>query len=662
MLRLSSLGCRRDGEVLFAGATEFFTRGQKIGVTGRNGCGKSSLFAQVLGQLDADEGEVTLQPGSLLAHVAQETPSSDKSALQYVIDGDQRLRALQQKIALHESSGSNTEEESHANKYAELLEELEAIGGYSAESRAGSLLNGLGFDGVQHSQAVNSFSGGWRMRLNLASALMCPSDILLLDEPTNHLDLDAVFWLETWLKKYEGTLLLISHDREFLDSIADSILHIEHHKVTRYTGNYTSFESYRAEQLARQQALFERQQRKISEIEGFVDRFRAKATKARQAQSRIKMLERMSRVAPAHVDTGFSFSFKKPGKVSDPLVTLEKAKLGYGNECILSRVTVQLRAGDRIALLGVNGAGKSTLVKSLVGELPLMEGDRAAGNNLAAGYFAQHQIDQLDYQGRALDQLMSLDAALSESEARNFLGGYGFAGDAALQAVATMSGGEKARLVLALMVYQRPNLLLLDEPTNHLDMDMRLALSVALQSFEGALVVVSHDRFLLDAVADQLWLVANGQVGEYTDDLNGYRKWLTNHKRAAAQSVVAPANDEVSADASNSEVTFVATSAATAPPLDAAARKQQKRDAAQRRQLLAPLKKAMDSAEKKHTDLQQQLDSLQQKLGDNDLYTGERQSELTDLLKSRKELEDKLQAAEDDWLEACQKFEDAQSD
>ena len=660
MLRLSSLGCRREGEVLFADATEFFTRGQKIGVTGRNGCGKSSLFAQVLGQLDIDEGEVTLQPGSLLAHVAQETPSSDKSALEYVIDGDQRLRALQQKIALHENSADNSVGDSDANQYAELLEQLEAMGGYSAEARAGSLLNGLGFEGTQHGQAVNSFSGGWRMRLNLASALMCPSDILLLDEPTNHLDLDAVFWLESWLKRYEGTLLLISHDREFLDSIADSILHIEHQKVTRYTGNYTSFESYRAEQLARQQALFERQQRKISEIESFVDRFRAKATKARQAQSRIKMLERMSRVAPAHVDTGFSFSFEKPGKVSDPLVTLEKAKLGYGSDCILSGVTLQLRAGDRIALLGVNGAGKSTLVKSLVGELPLLGGNRAAGANLAAGYFAQHQIDQLDYHGRALDQLMALDPALSDAAARKFLGGYGFTGDAALQAVATMSGGEKARLVLALMVYQRPNLLLLDEPTNHLDMDMRLALSVALQSFEGALVVVSHDRFLLEAVADQLWLVADGQVDEYKDDLNGYRKWLTIRKRAGESPK--PAYEETTAQSDVSSSGGNESSAGTPPaaPLDAAARKQQKREAAQRRQQLAPLKKAMDSAERKHAELQQQLDSLQQKLGDNDLYTGERQSELTELLKSRKELEDKLQAAEDDWLEACQKFEDAQ--
>lgn len=658
MLRLSSLGCRRDGETLFAGATEFFTRGQKIGVTGKNGCGKSSLFAQVLGTLDADEGEVVLQPGSVLAHVAQETPASNHSAIDYVIDGDQRLRALQQKIAATEAeTAARPDDVKLASQYASLLEEFESIGGYTAEARAGALLNGLGFAGTEHKSEVNQFSGGWRMRLNLASALMCPSDLLLLDEPTNHLDLDAVFWLESWLKRYDGTLLLISHDREFLDGIVDSIFHIEHQSATRYTGNYTAFEAYRAEQLARQQALFERQQKKIGEIERFVDRFRAKATKARQAQSRIKMLERMSRVAPAHVDTGFSFSFQEPGKVSDPLVTLEKADLGYADTKVLSRVTLQLRAGDRIALLGINGAGKSTLVKSLVGELDLINGERTAGANLAAGYFAQHQIDQLDYQGRAIDQLMLLDPALSDAAARNFLGGYGFTGDAALQAVSTMSGGEKARLVLALMIYQRPNLLLLDEPTNHLDMDMRLALSVALQTFNGALVVVSHDRFLLDAVADQLWLVADGRVREYSDDLDGYRKWLTNRRRAEAEQQNAVASD-VSAPAS--------VTGAAAPDAKAATvtvdRKQQKRREAELRQQLAPLKKQMDAAEKMHLGFQQQLDSLQQKLADNDLYTGERQSELTAMLKSRKELEDQLQAAEDDWLSACQLYEDALTD
>ena len=657
MLRLSSLGCRRDGETLFAGATEFFTRGQKIGVTGKNGCGKSSLFAQVLGTLDADEGEVVLQPGSVVAHVAQETPASKLSAIEYVIDGDQRLRALQKKIADCElETAARPDDTKLASDYASLLEEFESAGGYTAEARAGALLNGLGFAGAEHNSEVNQFSGGWRMRLNLASALMCPSDLLLLDEPTNHLDLDAVFWLESWLKRYDGTLLLISHDREFLDGICDSIFHIEQKTATRYTGNYTAFEAYRAEQLARQQALYERQQKKIGEIERFVDRFRAKATKARQAQSRIKMLERMSRVAPAHVDTGFSFSFKQPGKVSDPLVTFEKADLGYGETTILSRVTVQLRAGDRIALLGINGAGKSTLVKSLVGELNLINGERTAGANLAAGYFAQHQIDQLDYQGRALDQLMLLDPALSEAEARNFLGGYGFTGDAALQAVSTMSGGEKARLVLALMIYQRPNLLLLDEPTNHLDMDMRLALSVALQTFDGALVVVSHDRFLLDAVADQLWLVADGRVSEYTDDLDGYRKWLTLRRRSESeqQNAVSTADSAVSsaAPAANSGV-------APATHVD---RKQQKRREAERRQQLAPLKKRMDAAEKMHLDFQQQLDLLQRKLADNDLYTGERQLELTELLKSRKELEDQLQAAEDDWLSACQLYEDALTD
>jgi len=488
MLRFSDLACRRDGQVLFSGVSEFFARQHKVGLTGRNGCGKSSLFSMILGNLDADEGVLEIQPGTLLAHVAQETPASSSTAIDYVIDGDTHLRSLQQALGEHgvaiggNSVSDTTQSDACAPQLARLLEDYGVAGGYTAEARAGMLLNGLGFGAQQHRLPVNDFSGGWRMRLNLAQALMCPSDLLLLDEPTNHLDLDAVFWLQSWLRRYEGTLLLISHDREFLDAVVDSVLHVEHQTITRYTGNYSAFERIRAERLALGAAMYQRQQKKIAHVQKFIDRFRAQATKARQAQSRIKMLERMQVVSQAQVDSGFSFQFNAPQKMSDPLVTLEGANIGYSDEPVLGGVNFRLGAGDRVALLGRNGAGKSTLVKALVGELALQSGKRTAGANLSCGYFAQHQIDQLDYSGTALDQLQNLDPSLSEAQCRNILGGFGFSGEMALQSVSVLSGGEKARLVLALLVHSRPNLLLLDEPTNHLDMDMRFALSEAMQS------------------------------------------------------------------------------------------------------------------------------------------------------------------------------------
>jgi len=608
----------------------------------------------ILGSLEADEGDIELQPNTVVAHVAQETPSVASSAMDFVIDGDRHLRQVQADIEQAEASGGADKDPSN---YARLLEQFEQCGGYTAESRAGILLNGLGFRADEHKARVNEFSGGWRMRLNLAQALMCPSDLLLLDEPTNHLDIDAVFWLESWLRKYDGSLLLISHDREFLDSIVGSILHIENQEATSYTGNYTAFEKYRVEVLARQQAMYTRQQKKIKEIERFVDRFRAKATKAKQAQSRVKMLERMSRVAPAHVDAGVAFSFKEPEKESDPLVTLEKASLGYEGTRVLSGVTVQLRMGDRIALLGINGAGKSTLVKSLVGELPLIEGQRTAGTHLIPGYFAQHQLDQLDYRGCVLDQLLLIDPKLSEAKARNYLGQYGFSGDSVMQEVTTLSGGEKARLVLAIIIYQRPNLLLLDEPTNHLDMDMRMALSIALQSFTGALVVVSHDRFLLESVADELWLVADGGVSPHNDDLAGYRKWLIN-KRRDNQAAAALANVEETEEKAIPADTE--TTAANSPRLEGQARKEQKKQDAERRKQLAPLRKQVEKTEVRYEKLQAEMESLQQKLTNNELYTGDSQSELTGLLKTRKALERGIQEAEDDWMKACQLLEQAE--
>jgi len=651
MLRFSDLACRRDGQILFSGVSEFFARQHKVGLTGRNGCGKSSLFSMILGNLDADEGVLEIQPGTLLAHVAQETPASSSTAIDYVIDGDTHLRSLQQALGEHgvaiggNSVSDTTQSDACAPQLARLLEDYGVAGGYTAEARAGMLLNGLGFGAQQHHLPVNDFSGGWRMRLNLAQALMCPSDLLLLDEPTNHLDLDAVFWLQSWLRRYEGTLLLISHDREFLDAVVDSVLHVEHQTITRYTGNYSAFERIRAERLALGAAMYQRQQKKIAHVQKFIDRFRAQATKARQAQSRIKMLERMQVVSQAQVDSGFSFQFNAPQKMSDPLVTLEGANIGYSDEPVLGGVNFRLGAGDRVALLGRNGAGKSTLVKALVGELALQSGKRTAGANLSCGYFAQHQIDQLDYSGTALDQLQNLDPSLSEAQCRNILGGFGFSGEMALQSVSVLSGGEKARLVLALLVHSRPNLLLLDEPTNHLDMDMRFALSEAMQSFSGALVVVSHDRFLLESVADELWLVADKRLTQYEDDLNGYRKWLS--KRVGTE----PDSDSsaVSVVADNQDENKTSTD-----------RKEDKRLAAEKRQQLAPLRKKVQKAEKNCESMQKELSALHDKLADNDLYSDERKAELTELLQSQKQLQNELESAEALWLELCEELEQAE--
>lgn len=663
MLRLNTVACRRDGQVLFSNFNEFFARPQRIGITGRNGCGKSSLFAMIRGELEPDEGSIELQPDITVAHVAQESPASELSALNYVMLGDNHLQRLRRKmVEMGVSTDGDTQQttsvldqDSSASSQvlADLFEQYEHAGGYTAEARAGTLLSGLGFLPSQHSMAVDEFSGGWLMRLNLAQALMCPSDLLLLDEPTNHLDIDAVFWLQGWLKRYEGVLLMISHDREFLDAVANTIVHIEHLQASRYAGNYSAFERTRAEQLANQQAMYQRQQKKIKEVQRFIDRFRAKATKARQAQSRIKMLERMQHVSQAQVDSQFNFEFEQPRKMSNPLVVLENATIGYGSEVVLQRVNFRLGGGDRIALLGRNGAGKSTLVKALVGELSLLEGSRVEGNNLSCGYFAQHQIDQLDYQSTPMQQMLALDPQLSDAAARSFLGRFGFSGEMAMQSISVLSGGEKARLVLAMLVYQRPNLLLLDEPTNHLDMDMRYALSAAMQSFEGALVVVSHDRFLLESVADELWLVADGSFSAYPDDLEAYRRWLAKRGDKLVSKV-----DTVS-DAA--VVSAKAASGSTInAPRSSISNKQLKRQAAEQRRRLAPLKKQMTDAEAVCARLQLGLTELQQQLADNELYNGSRKSELAGLLQEQQKLKQQLEEAESVWLAASEQYESAE--
>ena len=626
MLNFKNIALRRGARVLFANSSFTIHKGQKVGFTGANGAGKSSLFALVKNELHLDEGDFSMPPNLEVAHVAQETPPVTSSAIDYVIDGDQQLRELQKQLALAEQNDNGL-------KQAEYHATLEIIGGYTAQARASRLMNGLGFTADQEQNAVNSFSGGWRMRLNLAQALMCRSDVLLLDEPTNHLDLDAVIWLQDWLCKYAGTLLLISHDRDFLDTITDHIVHIEQNKAEIYTGNYSAFERMRAEKLSQQQSAYQKQQREIAHIQSFVDRFKAQATKARQAQSRIKALERMELIAMAHVDSPFDFSFAKPEKMPNPLLSLDKVDIGYGLNCVIKQASISISPGDRIGLLGPNGAGKSSLIKVLAGDMLSLSGKRQEAEALKIGYFAQHQLEQLQLDETPLWHLQQLNKQATEKDLRNFLGGFDFQGDKVLDMVRPFSGGEKARLVLALLVYQNPNLLLLDEPTNHLDLEMRHALSVALQDYRGAIVVVSHDRHLLRSVTDQLLLVAGGKVHPFDGDLDDYRLWLTEQKKVD--------------DKSDLE---------SAPTVS---RKDQRKLDAERRlkhkPLFDALKKAEIAVEKYHNEQRQ----LEHELADPDIYDESAKMLLKQLLERKVKVDKALDEAEMAWMEAEEKIENA---
>ena len=626
MLNFKNIALRRGARVLFANSSFTIHKGQKVGFTGANGAGKSSLFALVKNELHLDEGDFSMPPNLEVAHVAQETPPVTSSAIDYVIDGDQQLRELQKQLALAEQNDNGL-------KQAEYHATLEIIGGYTAQARASRLMNGLGFSADQEQNAVNSFSGGWRMRLNLAQALMCRSDVLLLDEPTNHLDLDAVIWLQDWLCKYAGTLLLISHDRDFLDTITDHIVHIEQNKAEIYTGNYSAFERMRAEKLSQQQSAYQKQQREIAHIQSFVDRFKAQATKARQAQSRIKALERMELIAMAHVDSPFDFSFAKPEKMPNPLLSLDKVDIGYGLNCVIKQASISISPGDRIGLLGPNGAGKSSLIKVLAGDMLSLSGKRQEAEALKIGYFAQHQLEQLQLDETPLWHLQQLNKQATEKDLRNFLGGFDFQGDKVLDMVRPFSGGEKARLVLALLVYQNPNLLLLDEPTNHLDLEMRHALSVALQDYRGAIVVVSHDRHLLRSVTDQLLLVAGGKVHPFDGDLDDYRLWLTEQKKVD--------------DKSDLE---------SAPTVS---RKDQRKLDAERRlkhkPLFDALKKAEIAVEKFHNEQRQ----LEHQLADPDIYDDSAKMLLKQLLERKVKVDKALDEAEMAWMEAEEKIENA---
>jgi ATP-binding cassette subfamily F protein 3 len=540
MLIARDLTLRRGPQPLFEQVDFVVFRGNKVGITGANGAGKSSLFAAILGRLGPDRGNIELPAAIKTAHVEQEIEAGPRPAIEFVLDGDAELRNVQAAI-------EDAERRNDPMALAELFSSLESIDGYRARARAAAVMHGLGFTVADQERPVAEFSGGWRVRLAMARALCSRADLLLLDEPTNHLDLDAIVWLEEWLRGFAGTLLMISHDREFLDAIIDRVLHIENRAIRAYAGNYSQFEQKRAEELAQLSTLHARQVRRIAEISAFVNRFRASATKSRQAQSRLKMLQRMERIVPAHVDSPFEFEFSKPLKTPRPLITLEDAACGHAGREVVGGLDVSIGPLHRIALLGPNGAGKSTLTKLLAGESAPLRGRRIAAPDLAIGYFAQQQLEQLKPDCDAFWHVRNrggADFAVGdEQKIRDHLGSFGFQGDRAFEPVARFSGGEKARLTLALLVARRPNLLLLDEPTNHLDIEMRQALTVALQSFEGGLVVVSHDRHLIKSVADSLWLVADGKLQEFAGDLDDYQQWLRSRGRTQPAEAAAAAPD-----------------------------------------------------------------------------------------------------------------------
>lgn len=626
MIIFSSIQIRRGVNLLLDKASAKINPGQKVGLVGKNGSGKSTLFSLIKGEIITDAGEVSLPSQWQLSWVDQETPALDISAIDYVIDGDREYRSLEKQLAI-------ANEKNDGNEIALLHSKLEDIDGWSIQARAATLLDGLGFSQEQIYLPVKSFSGGWRMRLNLAQALMCRSDLLLLDEPTNHLDLDAVMWLEKWLKNYNGTLILISHDRDFLDPLVNKIIHIEQQKLFEYTGNYSSFENQRTVKLAQQQSLYENQQHKIAHLQSYIDRFRVKATKARQAQSRLKMLERMEKIAPAHVDNPFQFSFRPAEALPSPLITMENVVAGYGDKIVLNNIKLNLVPGSRIGLLGRNGAGKSTLIKVLAGELQPKSGHILLAKDVQLGYFAQHQLEYLRADESPLWHLSQIaDPKHTEQELRNYLGGFDFCGDKVKEAVKTFSGGEKARLVLALIVWQRPNLLLLDEPTNHLDLDMRQALTEALIDFEGAIVVVSHDRHLLRSTTDEFYLVHDQLVEPFNGDLEDYQKWLNNDQK----------------DNKKQETEIIT------PPIEnlsAQEKKELKRKEAEFRAQMQPLKKALQQTENRIEQIRSSLDAVEQQLVDPQLYDSQNKTKLTDLLLKQNQLKIDLDTQEKNWLD-----------
>ncbi|KJG25574.1 ABC transporter ATP-binding protein [Photobacterium iliopiscarium] len=635
MIIFSDIQLLRGGKVLLENATATINPGDKVGLVGKNGCGKSTLFALLKNELSLDGGNCQFPSNWELAWVAQETPALERAAIEYVIDGDREYRELERQLIAAELADNG-------NKVAELHGKIDTIGGYSINARAAELLNGLGFSQHQMQWNLTQFSGGWRMRLNLAQALLCRSDLLLLDEPTNHLDLDAVMWLEKWLQSYRGTLVLISHDRDFLDPVINRIIHVENQTMNSYSGNYSSFEVQRAEKLILQQAMFQKQQKQMTHMQSYIERFRYKASKARQAQSRIKALERMEKVLPAQLDNPFMFEFREPTALPNPILMMDHVAAGYDDLLILEKIRLNLVPGSRIGLLGRNGAGKSTLIKMLAGELPAKAGDMAFSQGVKIGYFAQHQLETLYLDDTPIQHMARIAPNSTEQQLRDYLGSFGFLGDKALEKVGPFSGGEKARLVLALIVWQRPNLLLLDEPTNHLDLDMRQALTFALQSYEGAMVIVSHDRYLLRATTDDLYLVHDRQVMPFDGDLSDYHKWLTEQQRSERREQQA-AKPETNKDNS------------------AASRKEQKRLDAEFRKQTAPIRKEVTKLEKQMDKLNAIITAAETALSDSTIYEPENKAQMNQQLKLQGDAKSDLEDIEVAWMELQEQLEEMES-
>lgn len=629
MIKLSNITVQRGGTPLLEDASATLHAGERIAVIGPNGSGKSTLFQVLQGDLGLDGGEVQVPAGWQIAHMAQEVDAVDRQALDFVLDGDTRLRELEAERAAAEAAGDD-------DRMAHALGALDAYQAFQKSSQAEQLLMGLGFQVSDFTRPVSDFSGGWRVRLNLARALMAPADLLLLDEPTNHLDLHTCYWLERWLQRYPGTLLFISHDRDFMDGVATQVLSLEQGDLMLYRGNYTQFERQKTERLRLQQAEYEKQQARVAEIQRFVDRFKAKATKAKQAQSRVKMLERMTLTAPAHVDNGYNLSIQCYEKVSDPLISLSDVSLGYGERPVIEHVKVTLHPGMRVGLLGLNGAGKSTLVKALAGSLEPMTGELTQGQHLRIGYFTQHQLESLDASASAMEHLRRLDPTVRDQDYRNFIGRYGFSGDRADEPVGRFSGGEKARVALALIAWQKPNVLLLDEPTNHLDLEVRDSLNFALQSYEGAVVLVSHDRYLLNNTADTFWWVHDGRVTEYSGDLDDYFQMLLKQPETLKRRDTDDA----------------------APTVDKKTLRQQK---AAERERLKPLMRKLKKVETELDRAQHRLSEIEHQLADTTLYQEDQKDTLQARLKEQGECRDILETLEQEWLTLSEELEAAEA-
>lgn len=614
MITLQNITLQRGKKVLLENGSATIFAKQKVGLVGVNGSGKSSLFSLILQKISPDGGEVHVQSNIRISYLAQEVPNTEISALQYVMNGDAEVSKLTKKL-------KEAEDANDGYLITELHNKLYELAGYANEAKAAKLLVGLGFRINEHQNAVNSFSGGWRMRLNLAQVLMSRADLLLLDEPTNYLDMDTIVWLEKWLQNYDGTLLLISHDRDFLDNVVEKVIHIGGRKLDTYSGNYSSFERQKAEKLAQEKSLYEKQQERIAHLNKYVDRFRAKASKARQAQSRIKMIEKMEKVSITHIDSPFSFKFYKPESCGTPLVSVSKASVSYGEKNVLDKISFGLNPGESVGVLGINGAGKSTFVKSLAGILKAKSGEVVFNKNIKIGYFAQHQVDQLDMDSSPLEHILRITPDAKEQQVRTFLGGFGFGNEMALSPITNFSGGEKARLVLSLIIWQKPNLLLLDEPTNHLDLEMREALTYALQDYEGALVLVAHDRYLLKAVVDEFYLVNDKKVTKFEGDLDDYQKWLLDTRKEQFADFVAKKEgiDE---------------------------RSSLKKE---RKKTNAEFKRAQ-SLEKKIEKLQVEKEKIASVLSDPEIYDQENSAKLKDYLKRSSELEKELALLEEEWF------------